>query len=217
MILVTGRELPELESVFPEYGLCDAVVAENGGLFCWPGEAARRFWASRRRPRSSTRWSSRGVQPFSVGKVIFATWRPHESVGAGSDSELGHRVSHHFQQAGGDGAAQRRQQGHRAEAVLKRLQISPHHVVGIGDAENDHAFLESCAVAVAVDNALPALKERCDLVTDARSRRRSGRIDRPAAGRRPAEPGPAPAAEGTGRATRTPNPTAPGLTAAESP
>ena len=37
-------------------------------------------------------------------------------------------------------------------------------VAGVGDAENDHAFLESCAVAAAVENALPALKERCDLV-----------------------------------------------------
>jgi hydroxymethylpyrimidine pyrophosphatase-like HAD family hydrolase len=51
-----------------------------------------------------------------------------------------------------------------AEA-LRRLDISPHNVVGIGDAENDHAFLDSCNVAVAVDNALPALKARCDVVT----------------------------------------------------
>jgi len=34
----------------------------------------------------------------------------------------------------------------------------------VGDAENDHAFLDSCAVAAAVENTLPALKERCDLV-----------------------------------------------------
>jgi hydroxymethylpyrimidine pyrophosphatase-like HAD family hydrolase len=51
--------------------------------------------------------------------------------------------------------------------VLKRLKISPSHVVGIGDAENDHAFLDSCGVAAAVENALPALKEKCDLVTAA--------------------------------------------------
>jgi hydroxymethylpyrimidine pyrophosphatase-like HAD family hydrolase len=44
------------------------------------------------------------------------------------------------------------------------MKISPANVVGIGDAENDHAFLESCAVAGAVSNALPSLKERCDVV-----------------------------------------------------
>jgi hydroxymethylpyrimidine pyrophosphatase-like HAD family hydrolase len=49
--------------------------------------------------------------------------------------------------------------------ALERLGVSSNQVVGVGDAENDHPFLEICGVAVAVDNALPALKERCDLVT----------------------------------------------------
>jgi energy-coupling factor transporter ATP-binding protein EcfA2 len=42
--------------------------------------------------------------------------------------------------------------------------LSPHNAVGVGDAENDHAFLKLCECAVAVDNALPALKERADVV-----------------------------------------------------
>ena len=43
--------------------------------------------------------------------------------------------------------------------------MSPHNVVGIGDAENDHAFLSQCECAVAVANALPMLMERADFVT----------------------------------------------------
>src|SRR6185295_9028270 len=39
------------------------------------------------------------------------------------------------------------------------------NAVGIGDAENDHAFLSRCECAVAVANALPALRDRCDWVT----------------------------------------------------
>jgi hypothetical protein len=35
-------------------------------------------------------------------------------------------------------------------------------VAGIGDAENDHAFLSLCEFSAAVANALPSLKERCD-------------------------------------------------------
>ena len=50
-------------------------------------------------------------------------------------------------------------------AALKRMKIAPQHVVGVGDAENDHAFLETCGVAVAVANALPTLKEHADLIT----------------------------------------------------
>ncbi|MBL9083578.1 MAG: HAD hydrolase family protein, partial [Planctomycetales bacterium] len=36
-------------------------------------------------------------------------------------------------------------------------------VVGVGDAENDHAFLNLCEFSAAVSNALPALKDRADL------------------------------------------------------
>jgi hypothetical protein len=38
-------------------------------------------------------------------------------------------------------------------------------VVGVGDAENDHAFLQLCECGVAVANALPMLKEQADIVT----------------------------------------------------
>lgn len=36
LILVTGRESPEIESVFPELDLFDRVVAENGALLFNP-------------------------------------------------------------------------------------------------------------------------------------------------------------------------------------
>jgi HAD superfamily hydrolase (TIGR01484 family) len=32
LILVTGRELPDLKAVFPRLDLCERVVAENGAL-----------------------------------------------------------------------------------------------------------------------------------------------------------------------------------------
>ena len=38
-------------------------------------------------------------------------------------------------------------------------------MIGVGDAENDHAFLEICGLPVAVANAVPALKEKAALVT----------------------------------------------------
>ena len=50
-------------------------------------------------------------------------------------------------------------------AALAELELSPHNCAGIGDAENDHAFLSLCEAAVAVANALPILKERADWVT----------------------------------------------------
>ena len=50
-------------------------------------------------------------------------------------------------------------------AALSELGISSESVVGIGDAENDHDLLSLCGCAVAVANAIPALKKRADVVT----------------------------------------------------
>ncbi|MEZ0255714.1 MAG: HAD hydrolase family protein, partial [Chthoniobacter sp.] len=37
---------------------------------------------------------------------------------------------------------------------------------GVGDAENDHAFLKICGYSVAVANALPAIREEVDWVAE---------------------------------------------------
>jgi hydroxymethylpyrimidine pyrophosphatase-like HAD family hydrolase len=50
-------------------------------------------------------------------------------------------------------------------AALHEMGLSPHNVVGIGDAENDHALLSLCECGVAVANAVPMLKDTADLVT----------------------------------------------------
>jgi hypothetical protein len=52
-------------------------------------------------------------------------------------------------------------------AALDALQLSALNVAGIGDAENDHAFLSVCGCSVAVANALDAVKATADLVTKA--------------------------------------------------
>jgi hypothetical protein len=52
-------------------------------------------------------------------------------------------------------------------AALRELRLSPHNVVAVGDAENDHSFLKLCEFAAAVANALPAVKDVADLVTTA--------------------------------------------------
>ncbi|RYE83173.1 MAG: phosphoglycolate phosphatase, partial [Myxococcales bacterium] len=49
-------------------------------------------------------------------------------------------------------------------AGLGTLGLSEHAVVGIGDAENDHSLLKVAGLGVAVANAIPALKDRADLV-----------------------------------------------------
>ena len=49
------------------------------------------------------------------------------------------------------------------QAALRELEISSHNVVGVGDAENDHSFMQACGCAAAVANALPMVKEAADI------------------------------------------------------
>ena len=164
LILVTGRELPELKSVFPRIHLCDVVVAENGALLYWPADGREEVLAEPPPEAFIAEMARLGVKPFSVGRVIFATWRPHEAAILTTLQQmgLGHQIIFNKRAVmvlpGGVNKAT------GLAVALERLKISAEQVVGVGDAENDHVFLEACGVAAAVDNALAALKERCDLV-----------------------------------------------------
>jgi hydroxymethylpyrimidine pyrophosphatase-like HAD family hydrolase len=55
--------------------------------------------------------------------------------------------------------------GSGLRAALRDMGLSGHEVVGVGNAENDHSFLEICGCAVAVDNAVAAVKANVDFCT----------------------------------------------------
>jgi hydroxymethylpyrimidine pyrophosphatase-like HAD family hydrolase len=166
-ILVTGREVPELESVFPDYKLCDAIVAENGALIVWPNEGREEVLGEPPPETFLTEVVHRDIKPFSVGKVIFATWRPHEAVILDIIQTLGLEYQIIFNKRAVMVLPSGINKATGLKKTLKRMNLAAANIVGVGDAENDHAFLESCAVAAAVNNALPLLKERCDVVLTA--------------------------------------------------
>ena len=78
LLLVTGRELPELVTVFPRLTLFDRVVAENGGLVHDPAMQATRALAEPPTPGFVKELKRRGVDPISVGRVMVATVERHE-------------------------------------------------------------------------------------------------------------------------------------------
>ena len=93
-----------------------------------------------------------------------ATWHPHEEEVLKAIRDLGLELQVIFNKGAVMVLPSGVNKGTGLAAALQELQLSPHNAVGIGDAENDHAFLKLCECAVAVDNALPALKERADVV-----------------------------------------------------
>jgi HAD superfamily hydrolase (TIGR01484 family) len=164
-ILVTGRELEDLRRVFPELGIFDRIVAENGAHVFTP-ETGDEFLLGPPPPKELVeRLRAREVFPLSVGRAIVATWEPHQHTVLAAIKELGLELQVIFNK----GAVMVLPSGVNKASGLARalseLGLSAHNVVGVGDAENDHALLAHCELGVAVQNALPILHERADWVT----------------------------------------------------
>src|SRR3954466_2299854 len=72
LLLVTGRELPELKTVFPALGIFDRVVAENGALLYRPASDEVEELGEPPPATFLEMLRARGV-PLSVGRSIVAT------------------------------------------------------------------------------------------------------------------------------------------------
>ena len=97
--------------------------------------------------------------------MIVATWQPHEMQVLEAIRELGLELQVIFNKGAVMVLPSGINKATGLDAALAELGLSPHNVVGVGDAENDHAFLARCECAVAVANALPSLKDAADVVT----------------------------------------------------
>src|SRR5262249_28739734 len=106
-----------------------------------------------------------GAERVSVGRVIIATWRPHETTALELIRDFGLELQVIFNKGAVMILPSGVNKATGLSVALQELGLSPHNVVGIGDAENDHAFLSFCECAVAVKNALDTLKDRVDWVT----------------------------------------------------
>jgi HAD superfamily hydrolase (TIGR01484 family) len=165
IVLITGRELASLQSVFTQLDLFDLIVAENGALLYHPSTGEEKLLGKILPVAFVERLRQSGANPLSVGRGIVATVRPYEAAVYHAIHELGldlqvifNRESVMTLPVGVDKST-----GFRA--ALAELGLASASVVGFGDAENDFAFLSLCGFSVAVANAIPSLKERVHLVT----------------------------------------------------
>jgi hydroxymethylpyrimidine pyrophosphatase-like HAD family hydrolase len=162
VVLVTGRILAELRSVFADFAdHFDMVVAENGAVLY--GEGVARALTAPVPVALDEALIHRGI-PFRRGQVLLACSGEHDVAvledlrRLGLDSQIARNRSElmvlppGITKAGG------------VEEALAQLGISRHSAVAVGDAENDLTLLEACELGIAVANAVPSLKERADVV-----------------------------------------------------
>jgi HAD superfamily hydrolase (TIGR01484 family) len=165
LVLVTGRIVDQLLDVFPQMGLCNLVVADNGAVLYDP-ETDERTALHERPPREFIEeLARRGVPDLEIGDAIVATWEPHETTVLETIRDMALELQIIFNKGAVMILPTGVNKATGLRCALKKLGLSRHNTVGIGDAENDEAFLKFCAASAAVDNALDVVKSRVDIVT----------------------------------------------------
>jgi HAD superfamily hydrolase (TIGR01484 family) len=165
LLLVTGREIDDLKKVCPHLELFNLIVAENGALLYDPHTQKERVLTERPSQKFIQALKAAKVEPLSVGRAIVATWHPHETTVLHVIRELGLELQVIFNKGAVMILPSGVNKGTGLKAAIDSLGLSWHNVVGVGDAENDHAFLSCCECSAAVSNALDSLKQRADIIT----------------------------------------------------
>ena len=188
LVLITGRQFDDLLDTFSALDLFDLVVPENGAMLYWPSDRTEKLLTApppekfidqlrdrilqSNHPQSvagefSSLVSNQGLEWLGIGRVIVATWMPHDDTVRDLIRELNLDLHIIMNKR----AVMVLPKGVSKEsglyAALAELEVSPEEVVGVGDAENDADFLKLCGCSVAVENALPSLKAQVDRVTQA--------------------------------------------------
>ncbi|HHP7231481.1 MAG TPA: HAD family hydrolase [Xenococcaceae cyanobacterium] len=164
LILVTGRQLDDLYTVFPDANCFDCIVAENGALVFFPTTQEQKLLGSTPPDSLIKALQQRQVEPFSIGQGIVSTRIPHHETVAQIIQELGIP----WQISLNKGAVMLLLEGVDKnlglKTALERMNLDSAQIVGVGDGENDLPLLNLCGLSVAVGDAVPVLKESSDWV-----------------------------------------------------
>ena len=96
--------------------------------------------------------------------MIVATWEPNQNAVLEVIRDLGLELQVIFNKGAVMVLPSGVNKASGLAAALRTIGVSARNTVGVGDAENDHAFLRVCEVSAAVANALPSVKVECDIV-----------------------------------------------------
>src|SRR5437764_5488023 len=165
LILVTGRQLNDLLRVFPEAGLFDAVVAENGAVLYRPGSGEMRVLAPTPPAHFVETLQRRRVEPLWRGQVVVATVQPNDTAVVDVIRELGLDLQVILNKGSVMVLPASVDKSTGLRAALDEVALDPERVVAIGDAENDQAFLSMSGYGVAVANVLDTLNAGAKHVT----------------------------------------------------
>jgi hydroxymethylpyrimidine pyrophosphatase-like HAD family hydrolase len=163
LVLVTGRTFFDLTRVCERLDLFDGVVAENGGVLYFPRAGILRDQAPPPPPRLLAELDHRGIW-YQVGRVIVATARADETSVREALAATRVTLELVYNRTALMLLPQGVSKGTGVRQVIRELGLSPHDVLALGDAENDHELFDVCGFAGCPGDAVPTLQERADWV-----------------------------------------------------
>lgn len=163
VVLVTGRILEDLRRAAGDLRWVDAIVAENGAVLAFP-ENGRTIVLGNPPPPQLLNELHRQEIPVRTGECVIeaeARFGPR-ILSAIRALELPLVLAYNRESLMILPQGVSKATGFRRS--LSILRLSEHNAIGIGDAENDHALLETCEVGVAVAWGSQALQQIADRV-----------------------------------------------------
>lgn len=167
LIMVTGRELPDLQKVYPFIKSFDCIVAENGALLYWPAKEEKKVLAAPPPAQFIDSLRDHGVTPLSFGEVIVGTQENYKGVVLEIIEKLGLKLKVILNKGALMVLPTSVDKATGLIAAANAMNIDLADIAGVGDAENDQVFLALCGYSAATGNALSFLKKQVHYVTKA--------------------------------------------------
>src|SRR5438552_14914701 len=139
LLMVTGRELSDLQNVCQVLDRFEWIVAENGALLYRPSDRFSKLLCTPASAELAQKLGEAGVKPLSVGRAIIATREPHETLVLKLIKELGLELQVIFNKGAVMVLPSGVNKSSGLRVALEQMRLSATNVVAIGDAENDHA------------------------------------------------------------------------------
>jgi hydroxymethylpyrimidine pyrophosphatase-like HAD family hydrolase len=165
VLIVTGRILADLQRVAGDLRFVDAVVAENGAVVAFPSTGRSVALAPPPPARLVDGLRRCGVD-IGVGAVVIEADATDAAQILSVVRALELPEVLIFNRDRVMILPSGINKGTGLKSMLRRLHLSPHQAIGIGDAENDHELFDACEKGVAVGWGSAALRSRADEVID---------------------------------------------------
>lgn len=162
LFLVTGRRF-ETVSLGKLAELFTGIVWENGAVLSHTSSGELYFPFGQLPPHVVEGLGNTGI-PMERGMAIAATWIPHDQEVWQVLRTYGGGASVDYNKGAVMITPMGTSKGAGLEHLLTICGLSPRNVAAFGDAENDLSMLKLAEVAVAVNDAIPAVREMADVV-----------------------------------------------------